>query len=80
MLESDLGSSERPVFQLCDVYFLCVCVCVCVCVVELPPDDDSLEAGPCAGLWEHCGHQASRTDPTDLPLPRSPHQGGEAQH
>lgn len=50
---------------------------VCVCAVELPSDDDSVEAGSSARMWKHGGAEAGRADAAHLPLRRCSCQGGK---
>src|SRR4029434_7163325 len=60
----------------CVTHTMCVCVCVCVCAVELPPDDDGMEA--CSGtlVWEHCDPQTSRADTSHCTIHRFSCQRG----
>ena len=61
---------------MCVTYACFLCVCVCVCAVELPPDDDGMEA--CSGtlVWEHCDPQTSRADPSHCTIHRFSCQRG----
>lgn len=38
------------------------CVCALWPAVEFPSDDVCVEDCTCSLLWQHCGHQACRTD------------------
>lgn len=49
-----------------------------VCVVELPLDDDGMEAGASSLLREHSGPEAGRADPPHLPLHGRADQRGTA--
>lgn len=67
--------TTQRVGQMHDVFFWCVCVCVPS--VELPFDDDSMEAGSSTRLWKHCCPQTLWTDTAHLPLHGRAHQGGK---
>lgn len=75
---------DHPVCQMHDVFFRCLCVCLCACAcvlytVELPSDDDSMEAGPSTRVWKHCRPETCWGDAAHLPLHGSSNQGGKWQ-